>query len=106
MPGLLKKTPYSSSSESGSSTDNEVFGIHEPDYKDGEYPAASFPGYNEKPLKDQLEPIAVCGMGMSFWLAGDPGLQMLCSLSFARRCQFSSWVLGNDAQSRVVSCAE
>jgi hypothetical protein len=86
MPGLLKKNPYSSSSESDSSTDNEVSGSNEPYYKDGEYTAASYPGYNEKPLKEQLEPIAVCGMGMSSWLATDPGLQMLCSMSFARRC--------------------
>lgn len=40
MPGLLKKNPYSSSSESDSSTDNEVFGSNEPYYKDGEYSAA------------------------------------------------------------------
>jgi hypothetical protein len=30
-----------------------------------EYPAISFPGYAEKPIKDQLEPIAVIGMGKS-----------------------------------------
>ena len=28
-----------------------------------EYPALSFPGYAEKPLTEQLEPIAVIGMG-------------------------------------------
>ncbi|KAF7524694.1 hypothetical protein G7054_g11326 [Neopestalotiopsis clavispora] len=31
--------------------------------EDHEYPAASFPGYAEKPLDEQLEPIAVVGMG-------------------------------------------
>ncbi|KAK4182962.1 polyketide synthase [Podospora australis] len=30
---------------------------------DNDYPAKSFPGYNEKPLHEQLEPIAVIGMG-------------------------------------------
>ncbi len=30
---------------------------------DIEYPALSFPGYSEKPLGEQLEPIAVVGMG-------------------------------------------
>lgn len=30
---------------------------------DVEYPALSFPGYAEKPLSEQLEPIAVVGMG-------------------------------------------
>ena len=30
---------------------------------DADYPAASFPGYAEKPLSEQLEPIAVVGMG-------------------------------------------
>ncbi|KAI4159807.1 MAG: hypothetical protein LQ342_006318 [Letrouitia transgressa] len=30
---------------------------------DDEYPAVSFPGYAEKPLSEQLEPIAVVGMG-------------------------------------------
>ncbi|KAK8029899.1 polyketide synthase [Apiospora rasikravindrae] len=30
---------------------------------DDEYPALSFPGYAEKPLDEQLEPIAVVGMG-------------------------------------------
>jgi len=28
-----------------------------------EYPAATFPGYAEKPLYEQLEPLAVVGMG-------------------------------------------
>ena len=30
---------------------------------DAEYPAASLPGYSEKALSEQLEPIAVVGMG-------------------------------------------
>lgn len=32
---------------------------------DHSYPALSFPGYAEKPLSEQLEPIAVIGMGKS-----------------------------------------
>lgn len=28
-----------------------------------DYPAVNFPGYSEKPLNEQLEPIAVIGMG-------------------------------------------
>lgn len=28
-----------------------------------DYPALPFPGYTEKPLNEQLEPIAVVGMG-------------------------------------------
>lgn len=31
--------------------------------ENGDYPALSFPGYHEKPLTEQLEPIAVVGMG-------------------------------------------
>ena len=30
---------------------------------DVKYPAVRFPGYSEKPLSDQLEPIAVVGIG-------------------------------------------
>lgn len=33
---------------------------------DDEYAAASFPDYAEKPLDEQLEPIAVVGMGMYY----------------------------------------
>lgn len=32
--------------------------------EDSDYPAISFDGYSEKPLSQQLEPIAVVGMGM------------------------------------------
>ena len=63
MPGILKENPSSSSSESGSFVYNGFPGSSEPNYVDGKYAAASFPGYSEKPLSEQLEPIAVCGMG-------------------------------------------
>ncbi|KAL8771520.1 MAG: hypothetical protein Q9194_004856, partial [Teloschistes cf. exilis] len=61
MPGILKES-WSSSSESVSSSDNDFSDGSHLSYKDSNYPAASFPGYNEKPLNEQLEPIAVCGM--------------------------------------------
>lgn len=64
MPGVLRET-WSSSSESGSSSDNDFSDASQLSYKDSKYPATSFPGYSEKPLNEQLEPIAVCGMGMS-----------------------------------------
>lgn len=65
MPGILKENFSSSSSESGSFIESEVLGSTEPSYTGGKYAAASYPGYREKPLTEQLEPIAVCGMGMS-----------------------------------------
>lgn len=40
-----------------------------------EYPPLSFPGYAEKPLTDQLEPIAVVGMGQ-IWM---PFLKLSCT---------------------------
>ncbi|KAL8969810.1 MAG: hypothetical protein Q9183_001817 [Haloplaca sp. 2 TL-2023] len=61
MPGLVRES-WSSTSESGSSSDNDMSDGILPGYTDGKYAAASFPGYSEKPLNEQLEPIAVCGM--------------------------------------------
>lgn len=69
MPGLVGVTTASSSSD-----ENEVAvpGSTPPTSDDGgQYPAASFPGYAEKPLNEQLEPIAVIGMGCR--LPGDVG---------------------------------
>ncbi|KAH7319610.1 putative polyketide synthase [Stachybotrys elegans] len=60
MPGLLLRTSRSSSQhseESRRSSSESASSVY------GDYPAASFPGYAEKPLDEQLEPIAVCGMG-------------------------------------------
>ncbi|ROV93464.1 hypothetical protein VPNG_09630 [Cytospora leucostoma] len=62
MPGRLRTSRSSSTSQgersdgTGMSSVNSMFDIDD-------YPAISFPGYAEKPLKDQLEPIAVIGMG-------------------------------------------
>jgi hypothetical protein len=62
MPGLIRQSYSSASSSDGSFNDDGSIsstGIHD----DLSYPALSFPGYGEKPLSEQLEPIAVVGMG-------------------------------------------
>lgn len=53
------------SSSTGSSVDGlqKTSGRYETVLEDFEYPALSFPSYAEKPLSEQLEPIAVVGMG-------------------------------------------
>ncbi|KAK0616599.1 KR domain-containing protein [Immersiella caudata] len=59
MPGLLKLTSSGATSSQDSGSDLG----HEDGPLVDEYPAASFPDYSEKPLSEQLEPIAVVGMG-------------------------------------------
>lgn len=58
MPGLITGSRSSSegprANEQGSSRNSVV---------EDDYVATSFPGYAEKPLEEQLEPIAVVGMG-------------------------------------------
>jgi hypothetical protein len=61
MPGLLKLTSSGATSSQDSSSDLG----HEDGPIVDDYPAASFPGYSEKPLSENLEPIAVIGMGES-----------------------------------------
>ncbi|KAI4118120.1 MAG: hypothetical protein LQ345_001759 [Seirophora villosa] len=63
MPGILKETAWSSSSDAGSSSEGEAWSSSDVNFTGHQYAAASFPGYSEKPLAEQLEPIAVCGMG-------------------------------------------
>lgn len=53
MPGLISTRSSSASPIDDGSVDSQW-----------EYPAVSFPGYTEKPIDEQLEPIAVVGMGM------------------------------------------
>ncbi|KAI1842798.1 hypothetical protein JX266_010974 [Neoarthrinium moseri] len=66
MPGLIVQSRTSSegphASRQGSSRNSVI---------EDDYPAATFPGYAEKPLDEQLEPIAVIGMGCR--LPGDVG---------------------------------
>lgn len=61
MPFIRDASSSSSSSSSPERRNNHADGIHI--VYDDEYPAVSFPGYHEKPLSQQLEPIAVVGMG-------------------------------------------
>jgi hypothetical protein len=56
MPASTRHQSSSGSSEDSSSQ----FRFSE----DSEYPALSFADYSEKPISEQLEPIAVVGMGM------------------------------------------
>ena len=58
MPGLLR----TSSSSSQDSFEYSRGSSHKASIRE-DYPALSFPGYAEKPLDEQLEPIAVVGMG-------------------------------------------
>jgi len=58
--------PWMHDSGSGSSSKSaSVDGSSDsaPIINNDNYPALSFPGYAEKPLAEQLEPIAVVGMG-------------------------------------------
>lgn len=63
---------------------------------DSLYPAVSFPGYAEKPLSQQLEPIAVIGMGEFLNHALVFSKLTLNRMPLARRCQLPSSVLGHD----------
>lgn len=59
MPGLTIDSRSSSEGPYLSAYPNSVLD------ESNDYPAVSFPGYAEKPLDEQLEPIAVIGMGES-----------------------------------------
>jgi hypothetical protein len=62
MPGIILESSSSASSSSNGSgwTENNNGFV-----ADDEYPAIDFQGYAEKPLSEQLTPIAVVGMGKS-----------------------------------------
>lgn len=60
----MLRTPRSSSPSSSEEGSGYLIGT--PYLQDTDkYPAISFPGYAEKPLDEQLEPIAIVGMGKS-----------------------------------------
>jgi hypothetical protein len=68
MPGVIRSS--SVSSESGSGSDKSPLHVTSPSsagssaiLDQDDYAAKSFPEYAEKPLEEQLEPIAVVGMG-------------------------------------------
>ena len=65
MPGLVDITKSSSSSSDGFVDTEPRLETSSQAGQHDEYAAASYPGYSEKPLDDQLEPIAVIGMGTS-----------------------------------------
>lgn len=58
MPGLIVESSISSEEALASRQGSSRNSVVEDDYR-----AALFPGYAEKPLDEQLEPIAVVGMG-------------------------------------------
>lgn len=60
MPALISQPfPGSPGQHSSDNSDSDVLAI-----EDSQYPAPLFNFYSEKPLSEQLEPIAVVGMGM------------------------------------------
>ena len=64
MPGLIRQSYSSSSSSDGSYSNDDSSSISSTGLHDDlSYPALSVPDYGEKPLSEQLEPIAVVGMG-------------------------------------------
>lgn len=93
------------SSRSSSSSDGQRRSLAGPNQivDDDEYPAVSFPGYAEKPLSEQLEPIAVVGMGQSPRRPDDliSALKRIIRLPAARRRQFSRGILGPDDESAI-----
>jgi hypothetical protein len=58
MPGLVIDSSFSSQN-----SHEDGLGLDPGSSIRYDYPAASFPGYAEQPLENQLEPIAVVGMG-------------------------------------------
>ncbi|KAI1734298.1 KR domain-containing protein [Xylaria scruposa] len=56
-------SPSSQDSDDNLPTPDTISSSSASSISEHEYPARSFPGYAEKPLEEQLEPIAVVGMG-------------------------------------------
>lgn len=64
MPSILRTASASSSASEGETPGTSVGSSVNGDVT-SDYPAVNFPDYAEKPLDEQLEPIAVVGMGKS-----------------------------------------
>lgn len=62
MPSLLRAASSSPSASEGDTPGTSVGSSVNGDVT-SDYPAVTFPDYAEKPLDEQLEPIAVIGMG-------------------------------------------
>lgn len=108
MPGLNRTTESISSSDDERSGDFEKTSSHgsapssvEDSPFTYEYPAVNFPGYAEKPLDEQLEPLAVVGMGV-YNMTRDQRCRLLnfCDhrLQTSRRSQGAQSALGHDDQ--------
>jgi hypothetical protein len=65
MPAIVRQASSAASSSNGSGWTE---GNNDAYVADHEYPAIDFQGYAEKPLSEQLTPIAVVGMGMLKYL--------------------------------------
>jgi len=78
--------PHFIESSSMDSSDAESSPKFVPDVQrivsDAEYAAASLPDYSEAPISEQLEPIAVVGMGKSFVSAPLNGVTLLRVVCF------------------------
>lgn len=106
MPALIREPFPGSPEHSSDISDSHVLAI-----EDSQYPAQSFNDYSEKPLSEQLEAIAVVGMGMlkkSALLDNSLSEESLVScfdtnadrLSSSWRYQLSTEVLGNDDEQK------
>jgi hypothetical protein len=88
MPGIII-----SSSSSSSSFEGSLPGLTA---SQEDYAATSFPGYAEKPLDEQLEPIAVVGMGEPQLPEMRFNINNIFRMSLTRFHRFASCFLGFD----------
>ncbi len=63
MPFIIESTPSSSGDGDFAHFDNDLAFDAQHIVSDSEYAGTAFSGNSEKPLGEQLEPIAVVGMG-------------------------------------------
>lgn len=102
MPALVKEWQSLASSEGSIDSSHDS---HSGVMENFEYPALSFPGYSEKPLSEQLEPLAVVGLGMLNSVVYTACVNSLTSWQYQahayrvpppREDKFSARVLGHD----------